>query len=217
MATLYSLPHSPYSARCRIAIYYKELEIDIVPPKGGLRSSDYHAIVPTKKVPALITETSTLVESSAILEYLDECFPTPSLRSSSAEGRAVQRALISFTDFSIASHIFPLFKAIMSKTDPSTLDSTVDMLKSNLQSLERMFIQEGRSINDLDLADCALAPSLFYALHLADQLGLAPLFGHTPTLQIWWKNRSQIPAVAKALTEVEQGLNAFLKAFSSKK
>ena len=210
MNTLYSLPHSPYSARCRIAVYHKNIDVDIQPPTGGLRSEEYRAIVPTKKVPALITDQATLVESCAILDYLEDCFPEIPLRASSATGRAIQRSLISFLDFSIAPHIFPLFKATLTNADPESLQSTISTLQKNLSALEELFLREGRDQNDLDMADCALIPSLFYAVFLLEKMSLEPLFAHTPTLQSWWDHKIQTPSVIKVLGEIETGLNHFL-------
>ena len=217
MNILYSLPHSPYSSRCRIAIYYKKLDIDIQAPPGGLRSENYRAIVPTKKVPTLVTQHATLVESSSILEYLEDCFPEIPLRASTTTARAAQRSLISFLDFSIAPQIFPLFKAVMVNADPESLHSTMSTLQKNLKALEELFNREGRDQNELDMADCALIPSLFYALLLLEKMSLEPLFSETPTLQSWWSHRSHIPAVSKVLIEIENGLHLFLQSLAKKR
>ena len=217
MTTLYSLPHSPYSTRCRIAIYHKGLDLEIQPPPGGLKSDTYRALVPTKKVPALVTERGILVESGAILEYLEDRFPETSLRASTAEGRAAQRALISFTDFSIAPQIFPLFKAAITRADLESLAPTIATLHTHLTALEALFISEGRDHNELDMADCALLPSLFYAVLLLERMSLEPLFAHHPRLQSWWMHRRQLPAVARALDEVELGVEQFLAARAPKR
>ena len=131
MITLYSLPHSPYSTRCRIAIYHKGLDLEIQPPPGGLKSETYRALVPTKKVPALVTEQGILVESGAILEYLEDRFPETSLRASTAEGRAAQRALISFTDFSIG---YPVAKADIHRGYSLTLQKLVIIIVIHIQN-----------------------------------------------------------------------------------
>ena len=216
MITLYSLPHSPYSSRCRIAIYHKELPIQIQAPIGGLRSSEYHALIASKKVPALVTENHTIIESSAILEYLEDRFPEHPLRASSPEDRAEQRALISFMDFSIAPHIFPLFKAMMKPEQRDQLPTTVQELQEKLFVLEKLFTQSNRNTDTLDMADCGLLPSLFYAKFLMEKLGFDPLFAKTDTLDSWWQHRREIPAVARTLDEIETGLTRFLQAYGKR-
>ena len=49
---LYNVYGSPIAARCRIQIYAKELDVEIVEPPGGVSSPEYKAINPTGKVPA---------------------------------------------------------------------------------------------------------------------------------------------------------------------
>ena len=105
----------------------------------------------------------------------------------------------------------------MGRKDANGLQTTIDTLQLNLASLETMFINEGRAENELDIADCALIPSLFYALFLTEKLGYGPLLVKHMTLQTWWQHRRQIPAVIKVLDEVETGLNHFLKAISAPK
>ena len=197
MPTLYSLPHSPYSARCRLAIYHKDIDIDIVPPIGGIKSSDYRLVAPTGKVPALVVNDHTLMESSAILEYLEDRFPSPKMRAETAEKRAVQRSLISFMDFSVAPQIFPLFKAILGGTRDN-IDETIRTLSGHLLSIEKIFVAEKRGeTNDLDMTDCGIIPSLFYAIWLTEKLGHPNLLQPTPTLEGWWKQRRELPAVKK--------------------
>jgi len=67
------------------------------------------------------------------------------------------------------------------------------------------------------LADCALIPSLFYAVFLLEKMSLEPLFSKTPVLQSWWQHKRQIPEVIKVLDEVESGLKMFLQSLAQKR
>jgi glutathione S-transferase len=91
---LYSEDSSPFSAPVRVAVYAKELNIDIEPPPGGLLSAKFHAINPVGTIPCLILDDGTaLPESAAIMEYLEDKFPEPPLRPASPEATARVRLL----------------------------------------------------------------------------------------------------------------------------
>src|SRR5262245_34715467 len=86
---LYHADLSPFAARIRLAIYAKALPIALAPPPGGLGSEEYKRLNPSGKVPALVLDDgSVLPESEVILEYLEDRFPAPALRPSTAEERA---------------------------------------------------------------------------------------------------------------------------------
>ena len=212
MLTLYSLPHSPYSARCRIAMYHKQLDIQLLPPPGGLRSPEYRVVVPTSKVPALVTESETILESGAILEYLEDLFPDTPLRAQTPEKRARQRGLISFLDFSIAPQIFVLFQAVLGKLPMDKTQESIQTLQKHFGALEDMFTQDNRAQQtELDLADCGLIPSMFFARWLLGKLGHFEIIQKKTQLEQWWQHRSKIPAVEKTLQEISTALQAFAK------
>ena len=87
---LYSEPTSPYSAVVRVAVYAKQLAIEIVAPPGGLKSDEYRALSGTGTVPCLkLDDGSALPESTVILAYLDDKFPERPLLPAGAEARAI--------------------------------------------------------------------------------------------------------------------------------
>lgn len=99
---LYSVPLSPFSSRVRISIYRKNLEdkIDIAaPPEGGLKGAAFLALNPMGQVPTLVLDSgSAIPESSAILEYLEDAFPTPSLRPANPEHLSRARLFLRLPD-----------------------------------------------------------------------------------------------------------------------
>lgn len=89
--------------RVRIALNLKGVEredIYINLLKGEQFSDDYKKVNPQMVVPALVDGDLTLTQSMAILEYLDEKYPTPALLPDDPAGRARVRsiALISVAD-----------------------------------------------------------------------------------------------------------------------
>lgn len=93
--------------RLRIAVNLKNLECDTAMVNlqaGDQSSAAYRAINPQGRVPALEVEDHVLVQSLAIIEYLDETFPNPPLLPSESLARARVRGIANI----IACDIHPL-------------------------------------------------------------------------------------------------------------
>jgi maleylacetoacetate isomerase len=106
---LSSFFRSSAAYRVRIALNLKGLAFDTVPihlTKDGGRqhSPEFHAINPQERVPALALPGEVLLQSLAIIEYLDEVYPGPALLPADALERAKVRAVAQI----IACDIHPL-------------------------------------------------------------------------------------------------------------
>ena len=93
---LYSFFRSGTSHRLRIALNLKGLTPDYIPV--DLRADEqaqapFKAINPQGLVPALEVNGQVLIQSPAIIEWLEETHPTPALLPQGAEARARVRAL----------------------------------------------------------------------------------------------------------------------------
>src|ERR1700704_899300 len=93
----FSFWRSLASFRVRIALNMKNLPADVVfvdLDADAHRAEAYRAINPQMALPALVWDDgTTLFQSLAIIEYLDETHPTPPLLPADARGRARVRAL----------------------------------------------------------------------------------------------------------------------------
>ncbi len=94
---LYGYWRSSAAYRVRIALNLKGLSVDHVPVHlvrdgGENRRPDYLAVNPAGKLPALEIDGLTLVQSLAILDYLEETRPEPPLLPASPAERAAVRA-----------------------------------------------------------------------------------------------------------------------------
>lgn len=97
---LHNYFRSGTSFRVRIALHLKGLPYDYVPVnllKGEHREAAYRSLSPDGLVPMLDLESDAgpirLTQSMAIIEYLDEAWPTPPLMPKDPLGRARVRAL----------------------------------------------------------------------------------------------------------------------------
>ncbi len=93
---LYNFFRSGTSHRLRIALNLKGIKTDYIPI--DLRRSEhlqqaYKAINPQCLLPALVTEEDVLIQSPAIIEWLEEKYPTPALLPKDTNGRSHVRAL----------------------------------------------------------------------------------------------------------------------------
>jgi maleylacetoacetate isomerase len=95
---LYGFWRSLASYRVRVALALKgmqaeEISIDLL--KGGQNTDEYLAVNPQGVVPALVLDEggAPLVQSLAILEYLEETHPQPPLLPKDPRGRARVRGL----------------------------------------------------------------------------------------------------------------------------
>ena len=97
MMKLYGFWRSLASYRVRVALRLKgieaeEISIDLV--KGAQLGADYRTVNPQSVVPSLIVDGGPpLVQSMAILEYLEETYPQPPLLPKDARARARVRGL----------------------------------------------------------------------------------------------------------------------------
>lgn len=85
--------------RVRIALALKGLDYEYVSvnigPAGEQNSEAYLQLNPQGLVPTLVHDGRTITQSSAIIEYLDECFPEPPLLPADPLMRARVRAFAS--------------------------------------------------------------------------------------------------------------------------
>jgi len=107
---LYTYFRSSAAYRVRIALNLKGLTSEMIPVhlqrEGGLnRKAEYRAVNPQMRLPALALDSGdVLIQSLAIIEYLDEVHPNPPLLPRDPVARAKVRALAQV----IACDIHPL-------------------------------------------------------------------------------------------------------------
>ncbi len=93
---LYSFFRSGSSHRLRIALRLKGLDVEYVPVdlrKEQHLSDAYRTLNPQCLVPALVSDDKVLIQSPAIIEWLEERHPEPALLPSALDDRAHVRAL----------------------------------------------------------------------------------------------------------------------------
>jgi|SRR3990167_5593631 len=106
---LYDYFRSSASFRVRIALELKNLDYQLIPinlasPVGEQFSSDYQMINPQNFVPTLQDGDKTITQSLAIIEYLDDQYPSSSVLSRNSYIKALIKAFA----LTIIADIHPL-------------------------------------------------------------------------------------------------------------
>ncbi len=96
---LYNAPQSTCSQKVRICLWEKDLpfteeKLDLF--KGDQLTPEYKKLNPNGVVPTLVHDDETIIDSSVIIEYLDEMFPEVSLSPITPAARAHMREWLRF-------------------------------------------------------------------------------------------------------------------------
>ncbi len=170
---LYGYFRSSAAFRVRIALNLKGLSYDLVPihlvkDGGQHKSASYRAINPQMRVPALVLSGGdTLVQSLAIIEYLDETFPDPALLPADAVARARVRAVSQI----VACDIHPLNNsgtlAYLRKLshEQATIDEWVtSWITAGFEAIETMIRPGPYAFGaHVTIADLCIVPQVFNA------------------------------------------------------
>jgi glutathione S-transferase/RNA polymerase-associated protein len=96
MIKLYEHPFSPYAAKVKIALREKQVPFEPLQPErnaSGDPIGEYVEASPRVEVPALIDGEVRIFDSTIILEYIEDNWPTPPLLPHGAAERARVRMI----------------------------------------------------------------------------------------------------------------------------
>jgi glutathione S-transferase len=171
--TVFGDARSSYVRTVRMALAEKGVAYTHVPVAP--HSAELEAINPFGRMPAFRDGDFTLYETSAIVRYIDECFPGASLLAGNARLRATMEQWVSVINGHgydamvrryILQYVFP--KAADGGPDRTIIDTAVPQIKAHLDVFDRAYGARNLLVGDaVSMADLMLAPIVFY-------LGLFP-------------------------------------------
>lgn len=168
---LYTYYRSTSSYRVRIALALKGLDYQSIPVnllKGEHRQADFLALNPQGRVPALrVGEGDLLVQSPAIIEYLEERYPQQPLLTADPLQRAHARSVAAL----IGCDIHPLHNvSVLNQLrqlghDESQVTQWIaHWISQGLAAVEQLIGDKGYCFGDTPgLADVYLIPQLYAA------------------------------------------------------
>ena len=117
MMTLYSGTTCPFSQRCRLVLYEKGMDFQIVDVDLFNKPEDLAVMNPYNQVPVLVERELILYESNIINEYIDERFPHPQLMPADPVMRARARLLLFRFEQEMFVHIEAIEKGTQKQAD----------------------------------------------------------------------------------------------------
>lgn len=111
MLKLYHAPMSPNSRRVWVTLLEKELEFELVPVdlNGEQLQPEFLALNPFHHIPVLVDNGFRVLESLAILDYLEAKYPTPAMLPKDANDLALARMVQLVSINELLPAIVPLF------------------------------------------------------------------------------------------------------------
>ncbi|HEY5410374.1 MAG TPA: maleylacetoacetate isomerase [Caulobacteraceae bacterium] len=173
------------SYRTRIALNLKGLNYETRPV--DLRAGDqggaaYRAIDPQGLVPALQTPDGVLIQSPAILEWLEEVHPAPPLLPQDPRGRAEVRAMAAVVGCDIHPlnnlRVLRALRRDLGADDAQLLAWEARWIGDGFAALQALIPRHGAGFAWGDrptLADCYLAPQVYSAERFGVDLSPYPL------------------------------------------
>lgn len=207
---LYQGNLSPFTARCRLAVYVKGLEdkVSFEAPPGGLSTDEYKKTNPTGKVPALELDDGTVLpESEVIAEYLEDVFPEPALLPSDPLGRARVRLINRIVDLYVIPAMQPIFGELTSGSmNQDVIAEAVTKSHEALDLLEA-YIGDGYAAGEaLSYADATVIPACFFANAILPIVGVADPLQGQPKLYAYWSRMQADPMGGKIAGELDAAL-----------
>jgi RNA polymerase-associated protein len=172
MMNLYSGTTCPFSHRCRIVLYEKQMDFQVIDVDLFNKPEDIAVINPYNRVPVLVDRDLVLYESNIINEYIDERFPHPQLMPPDPIMRARARQLLFTMEHELFSHIDALEKNLKSA------EKSRQHVRDRLTELAPIFIKQKHMLGDeFSMLDVAIAPLLWRLDHYGVELSktAAPL------------------------------------------
>src|SRR5512139_1977891 len=197
MMTLYSGTTCPFSQRCRIVLYEKGMDFQIVDVDLYNKPEDLAVMNPYNQVPVLVERDLILYESNIINEYIDDRFPHPQLMPADPVMRARARLLL----FRFEQELFCYIDAFDS-SDQKEIDKARTVIADNLTIISPIFEKQKFMLGDeFSMLDVAIAPLLWRLEHYGIQLDkdAAPLMKYAERL-------FSRPAYIEAMTPAEKAM-----------
>jgi RNA polymerase-associated protein len=198
MMTLYSGTVDPYSHRCRIVLFEKGMDFQVIDVDLANKPEDLAVINPYNSVPVLVERDLVLQQANIINEYIDERFPHPQLMPADPVMRSKARLGL----FEMERDLYQLVDEIEANPDSKAADKARVMIRDTLSQLVPIFTKQEYILgDDFSMLDVAISPLLWrlghYGIELPKQA--APLLKYAERI-------FSRPAYIEAMTPSEKAM-----------
>ncbi len=161
MMTLYSGTTCPFSQRCRIVLYEKGMDFQIVDVDLYNKPEDIAVMNPYNRVPILVERDLQLYESNIINEYIDERFPHPQLMPADPVMRARARLFLYRFEMELFSQI-----DLLEGSSAKNAEKARNVIRESLVQMAPVFAKQKFMLGEeFSMLDVAIAPLLWRLDH----------------------------------------------------
>jgi RNA polymerase-associated protein len=174
MMKLYSGTACPFSHRCRIVLFEKGMDFEIIDVDILNKPEDLVIMNPYNQVPVLVERDLVLHEANIINEYIDERFPHPQLMPADPIMRSRARLFL----FRFEQELFTHVKALEEGANGKLAEKARMAVRDNLTQLSPVFTKQKFILGeDFSMLDVAIAPLLWRFDHYGIEVNkaLAPV------------------------------------------
>lgn len=166
MMRLYSGTTCPFSHRCRIVLYEKGMDFEIIDVDLYNKPEDLAVMNPYNQVPVLVDRDLILYESNIINEYIDDRFPHPQLMPADPVMRARARLFLFRFEQELFSHVHSIEKGSQKAAEKAR-----QLIRESLIQIAPVFTRQKYMLGDeYTMLDVAIAPLLWRLDHYGIQL-----------------------------------------------
>ena len=195
--TLYAHPFSSYSQKVLMALWENDTPFTYRHLEHPGANDERLALWPLGRFPVLVDDGQTIAESSIIIEHLALRHPGPVtlLPADAMEVRFLDRFFDHYIMGPMQAPIFESLRPDQSRLDEIKAKSATALDTAYAWLEQRLAGRDWAAGADFTMADCAAAPSLFYAdwVH--------PIDTRFPTVRAYRTHLLARPSFARAVEE----------------
>ena len=167
---LFFHPFSSYSQKALIALYENGVAFTprVLSPEDPATGAEFAQRWPLGRFPILVDGERTIVEATAIIEYLEAVHPgpvrlIPSDPLAAVDVRMMDRVFDNYVSTPQQRVVYDALRAPGARDAQGVAEARAMLETSYAWLDERMAGREWAAADTFSLADCAAAPALFYA------------------------------------------------------
>lgn len=196
MMTLYSGTTDPYSHRCRIVLFEKGMDFEVIDVDPANKPEDLIEISPDNRLPVLVERDLRLDIANIINEYIDERFPHPQLMPADPVMRARARLFLHNFEVQLFAHLPDI------ENNTKNADKARIAIRDGLTMIAPIFSRQQFMLGEeFSMVDVAITPLLWRLNHYGIELPkqAAPLLKYAERI-------FSRPAYIEAMTPSERAM-----------
>jgi glutathione S-transferase len=198
--TLYAHPFSSYCQKVLVALWENDIPFTYRHLEKPGAAEERASLWPLGRFPVLLDDGRTVAESSIIIEHLDLYHPghvrlLPNGREAALEVRFMDRFFDNYVMAAMQKPVFEALRAGGGRKEEAMAEARGALDTAYAWLEERLADRTWAAGEDFSMADCAAAPSLFYA-DWVHQIGSA-----FPRLRDYRSQLLARPSFARAVEE----------------